>query len=221
MDLAAGALMDLVGDADHLMVVSDHGLAPVTHDVNVAVVLHADGLMATNDQGRIDAARTQVVPLRNCLLVNTTDWKGGIVAPVERARVLSRAEDALRRVVNPETGARVVTDFVSSAADRDKLGFGGPNGMDACFGLAEGYATGPVTVRGPAVTRRLLPKGDHNFLGTRPEMQGILVAAGPRLPRGARWPALRAIDVAPLVSDLLGISPPAQARGRSPLSASP
>jgi hypothetical protein len=48
-------------------------------------------------------------------------------------------------------------------------------------------------------------------------MQGILIAAGPRLQAGGAWPRQRAIDVAPLVSDLLGISPPRDARGRSPL----
>jgi hypothetical protein len=32
---------------------------------------------------------------------------------------------------------------------------------------------------------------------------------------------MRAIDVAPLVSDLLGIDPPAHARGTSPLAQAP
>jgi hypothetical protein len=49
-------------------------------------------------------------------------------------------------------------------------------------------------------------------------MQGILIAAGPRIVKGGRWPVRRAIDVAPLVSDLLGIEPPRDSRGESPLA---
>ena len=70
---------------------------------------------------------------------------------------------------------------------------------------------------GPVVRAKARPLGEHGFLPTRPDMQGILIAAGPRLPQGARWPLQRAIDVAPLVSDLLGIAPPRDARGQSPL----
>jgi arylsulfatase A-like enzyme len=35
---------------------------------------------------------------------------------------------------------------------------------------------------------------------------------------GGRWPVRKAIDVAPLVAELLGIEPPRDARGQSPLA---
>lgn len=217
VDITAGALMDLVTPADHLVFVSDHGLATVTHDVRVAAALQAAGLLALDEAGRIDPRRTQVVPMRNCLVVNGDDWKDGIVPASDRQDVLARALSALRRIVDPDTGAAIVTEVVASKEAQQALGFGGPNGADACVGLAPGYAVDENTMRGAVVAKRRLPKGDHNFLGTRAEMQGILIAAGPRVTAGTLWPALRAIDVAPLVSDLLGIDAPAQAQGTSPL----
>lgn len=219
IDLTVGAIADLVTPDDHLVFVSDHGLAPVTHEVKVAVALQQAGLLTLDASGRIDAARTQVVPMRNCLIVNGTDWKDGIVPPDARADVLQRAIAAARRLVDPDTGRTLVTHVVSTVQEQQALGFGGANGADACFGLADGYAVDEVSLQGAVVTRRRLPKGDHNFLATRPEMQGILVAVGPRLPKGRQWAGLRAIDVAPLVTDLLAIAPPAHARGKSPLSA--
>lgn len=220
IDLTVGALADLVTPDDHLVFVSDHGLAPVTHEVKVAVALQQAGLLTLDPSGRIDAARTQVVPMRNCLVVNGTDWKNGVVPPDVRAEVLQRAIAAVRRLADPDTGRALVTDVVSTVEEQQALGFGGANGADACFGLADGYAVDEVSMQGAIVTRRRLPKGDHNFLATRSEMQGVLVGVGPRLPKGRQWPALRAIDVAPLVTDLLAIGPPAQARGTSPLSLS-
>lgn len=217
IDLTVGALADLVTPDDHLVFVSDHGLAPVTHEVKIAVALQEAGLLSLDATGRIDGARTQVVPMRNCLVVNGTDWKNGIVPPEARAAVLARAVAALRGIADPATGQTVVTDVLSTAEERQTFGFGGANGADACFGLADGYAVDEVSLQGAVVTQRRLPKGDHNFLATRVEMQGILVGEGPRLPRGRVWPALRAIDVAPLVGDLLAIEPPAHARGTSPL----
>jgi hypothetical protein len=111
-----------------------------------------------------------------------------------------------------------VTAVLSSPADRERLGFGGPNGFDACLDVAPGYATSTTVDNGPVVRARPRPTGEHGFLPTRSDMHGLLIAAGPRLPTGGRWPVQRAIDVAPLVSDLLGISPPRDARGRSPLA---
>lgn len=218
VDRTVAAIEDLTTAGDHLVFASDHGLAPVTHEVKVAVALQQAGLLTLDAGGRVDVTQSRVVPMRNCLVVNGTDWKSGVVAPAQRAAVLDEAFRALRALVDPESGNPVVTDIVSDEASKRTLGFGGPNGADACFGLADGYAVDENALTGTAISRRRLPKGDHNFLATRPEMQGILVAAGPRLPRGARWPAVRAIDVAPLVSELLAIGPPAQAHGTSPLS---
>jgi hypothetical protein len=51
----------------------------------------------------------------------------------------------------------------------------------------------------------------------REDTRSIFIGAGPRLKIADHAPHLRAIDIAPLAADLLGIAPPAQSKGRSPL----
>ncbi len=217
VDATVGVFAELASaPRDHLVFVSDHGLAAIIHEMRPGVVLQQAGLLVLDQAGRVDVSRTRVVPIRNCLIVNGTDWKDGIVAPARREAVLTSALDALR-AVRDRGGAPVITEVVRDEADRRALGFGGPTGADACYGLADGYAVDESALRGDLVAKRRFPKGDHNFLATRREMQGILVATGPAVPAAGAWPAIRAIDVAPLVADLLGIAPPAHATGTSPL----
>jgi hypothetical protein len=211
VDRVAETYIGLASPTDHVVFVSDHGMAPVTHEVRVNHVLRDAGLAAVGAAGQVDAARSQVLFGRNCLQVHTTDWQGGVVPPARREEVLATAVAALAAV--PQ-----VTAVLSSSADRERLGFGGPNGFDACLDLAPGHTASTWVDNGPVVRPRPRPTGEHGFLPTRSDMQGILIAAGPRLPAGGRWPVQRAIDVAPLVSDLLGIAPPRDTRGRSPLS---
>jgi hypothetical protein len=61
--------------------------------------------------------------------------------------------------------------------------------------------------------------GAHGYdPGRHDTMHGIFVAIGRGVPKGARLPRVRAIDVAPSVAQLLGIAPPAQSEG-APISA--
>ena len=56
--------------------------------------------------------------------------------------------------------------------------------------------------------------GAHGYDPARfPEMHGIFVALGRGVPKGARLPRVRAIDVAPTVARLLGIDAPASSEG--------
>lgn len=218
VDRAVATYVGLLGADDHVVIVSDHGMTPVTHELRVNQVLRDAGLVAMDARGRVDAARSQVVFNRNCLTVHTEDWQGGLVPAARRAAVLASALAALTAVRPPQGATPIVTAAYASDGDRARLGFGGPNGHDACFDVRPGYQLSTAVDDGPAVRARARPTGEHGFLPTRPDMQGILIAAGPRLPAGATWPRQRAIDVAPLASDLLGITPPRNARGRSPLA---
>lgn len=217
VDRAVETYAGLVGPGDHLVFVSDHGMAPTTHEVRVNVALRDAGLAAVTAAGALDAARSQVLFGRNCLLVHTDDWLGGPVPAARRAAVLDRAIAAITAIRPPQGDTPIVAGVYRSEADRARLGFGGPNGFDACLDPRPGYMFSTSLGDGPIVRRKLRPTGEHGFLPTRPDMHGILIAAGPRVPVGGRWPVQRAIDVAPLVSDLLGIAPPRDARGASVL----
>jgi predicted AlkP superfamily pyrophosphatase or phosphodiesterase len=56
--------------------------------------------------------------------------------------------------------------------------------------------------------------GAHGYDPALPEMGAIFYALGRGVPRGAELGEVRAIDVAPTVAALLGISPPEQSEGR-------
>ena len=217
VDRAVETYAGFVSDRDHLVFVSDHGMAPVTHEVRVNLALRAAGLVTVDARGRIDPARSQVIFGRNCLRIHTDDWKGGLVPVGQREAVLARAVTVLRGIRAEGDARPVITDAFWTPADRERLGFGGPNGHDACFDARPGFMMATTMGDGPLVRRRPRPTGEHGYLPTRPDMHGILIAAGPGLPAGGRWPVTRAIDVAPLVSDLLGIHPPHSATGQSPL----
>ena len=63
-------------------------------------------------QEKIDLAKTQILapPWGEYFLsVNSTDWKGGIVRPQDREKVLTEATQALLNAVDQETGAHIVT----------------------------------------------------------------------------------------------------------------
>jgi predicted AlkP superfamily pyrophosphatase or phosphodiesterase len=64
--------------------------------------------------------------------------------------------------------------------------------------------------------------GAHGYdPGRYDAMHGILVAIGRGVPKGARLPRVRAIDVAPSVARLLGIAPPSSSEGEAIAGLSP
>lgn len=217
IDTRVALLNSLAGPRGHIIFVSDHGMSPIKKEVSVNIALREAGLLVTDNNNQIDTKRTQAMHLKSCVLVNTVDWKDGIVPVEKRKEVVDRAEQALRRVRDPQTNQPVFTAFFRPEEYREKLGIGGPAGGDLYFELAPGYTTSD-RLTGEMVTTLKVPDATHGFLSTRPEMLASFIARGPRLPRGARIATIRSIDVAPLVSDLLGISPPAQARGKSPFN---
>lgn len=182
---------------DHLLWVSDHGMAEVSRLVSVPAVLQQAGL------------DSKAAYLYHSILVNTTDWKQGQVPPGERAAMVEQARRALAAVPG-------IVSFFTPEQDGERFGIGGPAGGDLYFDFAPGYAGSSRPSQSPVSEIR--PRGMHGFLPTRRDMRAICIAAGPRIPRGASWPEFRIIDIAPMIADLLGFPAPPTFRGRSPLA---
>lgn len=189
---------------DRLVLVSDHGMTPVFKEVHVNAALRNAGLLATDDNGNIDPARTKVMDIRNCLLVNTTQWKGGIVPTRQRRAVIAQAARVLRDIRDPETNKSVISRVYTSDRDARRFGYGGPNGADACFDYAPGYA-GADAFAPELITRKSPPAGAHGLDPTRRDMEGVFIASGSGIQADATVPKRRAIDVAPYVLKLLGL----------------
>jgi hypothetical protein len=215
VDARAELLERLAGPRGHIIYVSDHGMSPMKKEVRINEILRRAGLYATDGEGKLDRARTRAIHLKLSIQVNTEDWRGGIVPLGRRNEVVDRIEQVLKEVRDPETGQAVFTQFFRPEEYEEKYGIGGPAGGDLYFELAPGYY--PSDRPGDQVIANLrVPDGAHGFLPTRPEMLASFIARGPGLQRGILIPTIRSIQVAPFVSDLLGIKPPAQTRARSP-----
>ena len=195
------ALAALAGPDDTLLFMSDHGMAPVSRHVAVNTVLHDAGLLAVDPEGRIDAARSQAVYVRGGILLNTTDWKGGIVEPGDRRTVLREVQKALSAVRDPKTGAGIVTRFFDPARSQGRYGYECPACADLSYDLAPGWGATARLESGPI---RILnePGGEHGFWPERDDMQAILIGRGPRL-RLPKQPT--AIDAAAVIAKQLGI----------------
>jgi len=55
-------------------------------------------------------------------------------------------------------------------------------------------------------SKKLTP-GDHGWAPETPEMRGIFIAAGPKLPRGVEIEAVQSVDLYPLLMNLLDLEP--------------
>ncbi|MGC8882048.1 MAG: alkaline phosphatase family protein [Bryobacteraceae bacterium] len=192
----AEELARLAHGGDYLLWVSDHGMTPVSKFVSVPAVLKQAGL------------DSQAVYLYHSILVNTVDWKNGLVPLAARETVVEQVRRALAT-------APGITLFFTPAQDGARLGIGGPAGGDLYFDFAPG--TGPA----PRGQRELFAEGPargmHGFLPTRRDMQAILVLSGPRIAPGTALPEIRIIDIAPMIAHLLHFPAPPTFRGRSPL----
>lgn len=225
-DAWLGALVAAAPPGTIMAVVSDHGMAGVRRFVHVNRMLEQAGLLAWDDEGRIDLLRTRALApfVDFAVRVNTTEWKGGIVPPAEREAVLAAATAALLAARDPDTGrpviARVFRPDEVPAGEAHDWGLAGPRAGDLFYDLAPGYYL-QVQRSERVVTPTETPwgEGHHGFSPLRPDMLAIFYAAGPGLASGVKLDGVRHIDLAPTLAHLLGIPAPAQATGRVILEA--
>ena len=214
-DLRMRHLLRLVAESPDaaLFVSGDHGMRPTWRTFRPNVALMRAGLLALDSAGRIDLTRTRVLsPNGYWVVVNSTDWKGGIVPPSEAPAVLAAAERALLDARGSD-GDRVIT-HLWRAAEHDSLGVGGPVGGELYYSLADGYYWSR-DARGP-LTSNASPSGDHGFPSVERDMYTVLCAYGRAFSPRRIGPA-RTIDAAPTVAEWLGVRAPREAVGRSRL----
>ena len=206
--------LDLRRDA--LVVVSDHGMAPVWESVEINQLLQHAGLTAAERGGRgwrvAPTSRMEAVANGGCahLYVNLAGRDaGGVVAPTERAEVLRDAAVALARA--QVEGADVVERIVGRSELAD-VGLDSPAAGDLVVFLRPGFAAEPgIGAPGAPWHEPASVAGRHGYLDTHPEMAAIWLARGAGVPH-RRVGERSLTEVAAFVSRLAGVAPPAQAR---------
>jgi predicted AlkP superfamily pyrophosphatase or phosphodiesterase len=194
-----------------LAITSDHGMASVVKNVNINAALREVGYLALDDNEQIDAKRTRATG-DYAILLNTEDWKGGIIPLSQKQEVLRDLAARLGQIKDPETGTPVFARFYTEAEHGKQFGIGGPSGFDLYFDLAPGYAPERKHI-GPVVEPLDVPRGRHGFQPLRRDMRAIFVAAGKGIGRGS-YGRMRSTQIAPAISRWLKQKPPAAAKDR-------
>jgi predicted AlkP superfamily pyrophosphatase or phosphodiesterase len=180
-----------------VMVVSDHGFAPVQHDINLIPAFVAAGLMTLDAKGAPTA--WEAAP-----------WPSGGSAGVVLARrddpaLQARVEALLAKLLaDPNSGVRRVIN----RAEIGKMG----GGVDIDYDLDAkiGYEFEPLTT-GPLITPGTL-KGTHGYFPDNPEMHATLIIDGPGLPIHGSVGDIDMRRIAPTAAKVLGVAfPSAQA----------
>jgi len=180
-----------------VMVVSDHGFAPVEHDINLIPAFVAAGLMTLDANGKPIA--WEAAP-----------WPSGGSAGV----VLARRDDPALKTRVEALLAKLAADPTSGVGrviDRAEIAkMGGATDMDYFVDAKIGYEFSPRTT-GPLVTPGSL-KGMHGYFPDHPEMHATLIIDGPGLPIHGSVGEIDMRSIAPTAAKILGVAlPSAQA----------
>jgi predicted AlkP superfamily phosphohydrolase/phosphomutase len=213
-DAFVGHVAGRAGAEALVAVGADHGMGGIDAVVSPNVALREAGLLAVDERGEIDLARTRAVYFTGnstFVLINRAGREGGIVGPGEEDAVRRAVAAALTGIRDPRTGRSPVTAVLDPGQAKGDPAGGGPEGGDLYLSVLPGYdLSGDVS--GDAV-EPVAPRGAHGPNPERPEMLASFVVAGPGVAAGAKLGTIRQIDIAPTLCALLGISPPAQATG--------
>lgn len=172
-----------------LLVVSDHGMAEISEDLDPCALLRDATIGCDGYAGGGVALLWLDDPAERDAAVRTLRAVPGLAA-------YSRDEIPKSwRYAHPTRSG----DLVVQASPPVALVDGG-------------RSAGPLA---RALRRLGSGHGGHGYDPARPDMAGVFLALGRGVPRGARLPAVRAIDVAPTLAKLLGIAPPRQSEGRA------
>jgi predicted AlkP superfamily pyrophosphatase or phosphodiesterase len=171
-----------------LIVVSDHGMAAVTERVDLVAPLRAHGLRVK-----------RLLP------------SGGIAHVfLERPKQRREAAEILSKLPGvrawPGDGMPAELRYRHATRVGDVVALAEP--PRAFFGRR---SVAGVPLGEPV-------RGAHGFAASRDDMAAIFLALGRGVPSGARLGVVRALDVAPTVTKLLGIAPPRDSEG-SPIAA--
>jgi predicted AlkP superfamily phosphohydrolase/phosphomutase len=215
-----GQLMEALDlDEAALLVVSDHGMAPIHSYVNVNAALIRAGLMVLEDTVSyyIDTARTKANAVTSGgavhVYVNLRGReRGGSVPPEEYEEVREEVIAVLSAITDPVDG-KPVFQRILRREELGELRLDGENAGDVFAQVRLGYYPDYHRDR----TELIQPVefyGQHGYDSTLPEMRAMFVGAGPGIAEGKAIGPVHLVDVAPSVARLLGFAPPEGVDGR-------
>jgi predicted AlkP superfamily phosphohydrolase/phosphomutase len=199
-----------------VMMVADHGMAPVHTRVYVNTVLEQAGLLVLDERNYVDLTQTKALAVASGGAVNIDinlrgHEKSGIVPAEDYLQVQDQVVAALVNVVDPQNG-QPVFQRVLRQEDLKQLHLDHLNSGDVFAQAYPGYDLDDW--RGIDDTfRPVLFYGQHGYDSSLPEMQGIFIASGAGVPVGGVIPPVSILDYAPTIAFLMGFKPAATVDG--------
>ena len=211
-DRALDIMLDVIDLEDTtLLMVSDHGMAPIHTTVYVNTILEWAGLLRLDNRNYVvvDQSRAFAVVSGGAVhvYINLLDHeRDGFVSPEAYFDVQAQIIDALVSLTDPATGEPVFQRVLR----QDELGLinlDHPNAGDVFAQANPGYVLdgwrGKNHIFEPADYY-----GQHGYDSALPEMHGIFIAAGAGVPRsGEVIPPVSVVDYAPTIALMLGFEP--------------
>jgi predicted AlkP superfamily pyrophosphatase or phosphodiesterase len=189
VDAARAAMPDVT-----VAVVSDHGFAPVAHDVNLFAPFVRAGLVTVGPDGKVASWRAM-------------PWlAGGTVA----IRLADPADAALRAQVRAllDGVARDPANGVDRILDREAVAaLGGPADASFIVAFKPGFEGGKDPAA--AMVTPSTYRGMHGYLPDDPAMRSTLIVAGPSLARHGSLGLVDMRSIAPSLGRILGVRSPA------------
>jgi predicted AlkP superfamily pyrophosphatase or phosphodiesterase len=168
-----------------LLIVSDHGFAPIDTEIRLGALLVAHGLVRTDTDGAITSADVAIVSNGGSVLFY-------VLEPARRSAV-----DAALAELGAHVARRIEHDeLVAMGAD-----------PRASFALVAAPGHGFTDQRTGEVIHAAALHGVHGWPPDDPAMASSLIAYGPRVRAGALG-TVEMIDIAPTIAHWLGVALP-------------
>jgi predicted AlkP superfamily phosphohydrolase/phosphomutase len=226
LDRQVGELWALAGDDVTLIVASDHGGVPIYRWFYLNAWLRAQGYLQVtqNSTGktRVDWARTRACGFgTGGIFVNVQGRDlQGVVAPGDEAQALrTELTTRLLALTDPETDRPIV----KAVRRGEKVYPGAQSGTvpDLLLALAPGYGLGRGEALGRISDKPILEtnhtwwSGGHEGPYRPRDIPGVLLMAGPGIPRDSHLKAPHITDLAPTILRLLGVEVPPHVEGQA------
>jgi len=202
-----------------LLVVSDHGMAPIHSYVNVNVALMQAGLMVLEDTVKyyIDTARTKASAVSSGgavhVYVNLEGRESGGSVPLEDYEEVQEEVIAVLSAISDPVDGNPVFQRILRREELGELRLDCENSGDVFAQARIGYYPDYRRDR-TELTQPVEFYGQHGYDSSLPEMRAMFVAAGRGIAEGKAIGPVHLVDVVPSVARLLGFAPPEGVDGR-------
>jgi predicted AlkP superfamily pyrophosphatase or phosphodiesterase len=196
-----------------VVVVSDHGMAPVHTVVDLNALLRERGWLASPGAPAAGAGGIAAYVIGGGGMAHLYLAQGakGVAAPDAAAhqRQLLELRDQL---LAWRSGDDTPIERVLTRQEAADLGLDHPNSGDLLLFANEGYAFDPgPEPSGTATVHPAAAYGMYGYLAAHPDMQGVYLAIGKDVKPGSAIASVQATDIAGRVARWLGIGKPAAA----------